>query len=136
MLVISCGTYSMEGAKGISPDELAILETKIEGCSDCIYVSDIDGKSRGYGYYKTYELIPGERSITVYGNSQLGFAKNATDIVFNAEAGKIYYLNLVSANNGYWIASINDKQTKKQVDHEQHSLNCKLSLLGGWKCKR
>lgn len=66
-------TYSMEGAGERPDDDVAILVSNLSLLDPYVYVADIDGVSRRTGSFRTYRLLPGERHITLYGNSQSGF---------------------------------------------------------------
>ena len=134
LCLFSCGTYVSKEARGLDESELAILDTKFPFFSPSIYVTFVNGESRGFGDFDSYKLAPGETVITVSGNSQLGLYENHTDIMFNAEAGKVYKLVYEGLGGGNWSAKIINKETSERVDYEQTYPDCGHSLLGNLKC--
>lgn len=130
-----CGTYQMQGSNDYPDDQLATLDTKIKW--DYIFVTFVDGKSRGFGLFNTYKLVPGDRVITVTGNSQSGLYSNDTDIAFEAKPGGAYKLTYENLGNRLWTATIIDKSTSERVDYEQTHPRCWNSLkgLGDLKCE-
>lgn len=135
IILTGCGTYQMQGVKDYPQDQLATLDTKIEW--DYIYVTFVDGKSRGFGLYNAYKLVPGDRVITVTGNSQSGLYSNDTDIAFEAKPGGSYKLTFQNLGNRSWKATIIDAETSERVDYEQTHPRCWNSMkeLGNLKCE-
>lgn len=92
-LMSGCGTYRMPGIETFPKDQLANMHvpaTPLFGHS--VSVHSIDGKSRGYGLFDVYQLIPGKRIVTVIGNTQSGLYRDPENILFDAEPGKVYEL--------------------------------------------
>ncbi len=94
-------TYSIEGARELPDDEVATLVSNLSFLEPYVYVADIDGVSRGTGSFKTYRLLPGERHVTLYGNSQSGFYKDPKVVVFVAESGHHYELVVSDKEQGH-----------------------------------
>jgi hypothetical protein len=122
----------MQGADQLSEAQLSTLDTSLSG--DDVFVSKVDGISRGVGLFDTFKLVPGERVITVSGNSQLGLYRKYTDIVFNAEPGGNYQLSYMRLGGGDWLAVILNSTNGSRVDYEQSFPKCELSMLGSYEC--
>ena len=136
-IVISgcASTYSMQGAKEVPDEEVAILVTTVSSWSPYVFVSDIDGVSRGIGSFRTYRLLPGERHVTVHGNSHSGFYTDPKVIVFVAERGHHYELVVTDREFGpYWTAGITDTATSERVDTRIYRPKCKDSPWKGLRC--
>lgn len=128
-------TYSMQGAKEVADDDVAILVTTVSSWSPYVYVSDIDGVSRGMGSFKTYRLLPGERHVTVHGNSHAGFYTDPKVVVFVAERGHRYELVVSDRQQGpYWTAGIADTATGERVDTRIYRPECTDHPWRGLRC--
>ena len=123
-----CATvYRMPEAKALPREQLAILEDNSGTGSDVI-VFTVDGRDRGAGFFKRFELAPGRRAIGLSGNVHGGMYADERTLYFTAEAGKVYELKTETIRQpqsllkpstwerGRWRAWIIDKGTGKRVD--------------------
>lgn len=128
-------TYSMEGVRELPDDDVATLVSNLSFWAPYVYVADIDGVSRGTGFFKTYRLLPGERHVTLHGNSQDGFYKDPKVVVFVAEAGHRYELVVSDKEqHPYWTAGIVDSSIGERVDTRIYRPECTMSQWKGLRC--
>ncbi|KAF0807752.1 hypothetical protein A6D6_00749 [Alcanivorax xiamenensis] len=128
-------TYSMQEARSLSDDEVAILIIETPFMNPYVYVSAIDGVSRGYGEYNTFRLVPGERHITLVGNSHSGFYEDPKVVVFEARSGRYYKIILTEISyRPYWTAGIADSSTGERVEIRVYSPECDMHPWRGRRC--
>lgn len=123
-------TYRDPRSVGLSTAQMAILEESHDWDST-VYISEVNGRSRGTGIFTRYELPPGRNTVLVTGNSHAGMYPNPTELAFVAEAGRVYQLKYETSRRasllkpgtwndgpGKWRAWIVEKVSGKAVDEE------------------
>jgi uncharacterized protein YceK len=114
--------YRTPGSESASVTQLAVLEYNGELGAGGVNVVSVDGKHRGVGFFRRYELSPGTRSFTVALNIPGASTKTST-LTFVAAPAKTYELKYqiqrTSAFGGTWRVWIEDKQTGQPVAAEQ-----------------
>ena len=116
-LLSGCASvYRTPGAEASKLADLAVLE--YNGDIAGVGVSEVDGKYRGVGIFRRFELVPGDRSVTVYLANYTIKAMPIT-LKFSAQAGStydlLYEVRPTSTRAGNWNAWIIDKQSGKTV---------------------
>ena len=118
LAVSACSNvYRMQGIESSSISEIAVLE-ELPNTREFVGVNEVDGKFRGLGLIDRYELIPGDRTLTV--RLVKGLASAAPlKLKFTAVAGETYQLKYeirrVSETTGTWSAWIIRKGDGKSV---------------------
>jgi hypothetical protein len=116
LLLTQCAsTYHQPGVENIPPSEVAVinLDTACRD-DDCLYIWEVDGKWRGIGQVKQYELKPGPHTITFQYVTRFSVGDDAIIVSFTAEPGHLYWAR--SNPNGYgrdrtWSPEIFDHAT-------------------------
>jgi hypothetical protein len=94
LLLIGCAsTYRQHGVTSSDPSKIAVIEDEPCKNMQCLVIQEIDGKWRGVGWIKRYELVPGTRTfkfVFVAGNRVHG--QNAILVQFEAKAGRSYVI--------------------------------------------
>lgn len=117
LLLGGCGTYRMAEIAGNPSIEIATLVSPYAPMYARISVTHIDCTSRGVGWYKRYELLPGWRVVTFSGNSQMGLLSSPKSYVFFAEAGKLYTFEGVSPDGSNdWYIKLLDEGADQYVE--------------------
>jgi hypothetical protein len=110
--------YRSPGSESLSPSEIAVIDHKNPLGSDTV-IEDIDGKWRGVGIIKRYELSPGEHSITVAVN-KYGYTGGKITGWFQAQAGRVYVIDAILDTTAMrWGISITDKELGRRVDYRK-----------------
>lgn len=87
-----CATvYRDPQAKGVPKETIAVLLDPSSISSDVI-ITHINGRRRGTGFFRRFELPPGMNTVTLVGNSQAGMRTDRTVLSFFAEEGKTYII--------------------------------------------
>jgi hypothetical protein len=127
-LLASCTTV-YRGFDGPQVDSnIAIVEVGSVWSNDANIV-EVDGKFRGLGFIHRYELLPGERQLTVEFSNALYKAENIVTY-FQAEAGKKYSIEAESVIGkgvaygaaGRWRVVIRDASTREEVNYPSPKL--------------
>jgi hypothetical protein len=121
-LLSACATstYRSPGTEADALSGLAVLE--YNGDLAGVNIVEVDGKGRGIGFFRRYELAPGERSLKIELN--VGFT-HADPVVlsFVAVAGETYELKYevhpTDRKGGTWGVWVENKQTRKLVASKQ-----------------
>jgi hypothetical protein len=126
MLAIGCITgcatgpiYRQPGVTSDNPAEIAII--KMDQClhSQCLIIVDIDGKSRGPGWFNQYELLPGERTLKLKFMSPGINGARAILVKFDARPGLTYEIR---GNVDYatmrWNPQVVNTETGQVVSHQ------------------
>lgn len=92
-MVSGCSVYRGYDGPRRSEHTIAILDVGSAFANDA-NIHLVDGKSRGFGLINTYELLPGERELTV-GLATPGYDGEIVVTYFEAEAGKQYTIEAV-----------------------------------------
>jgi hypothetical protein len=113
-----CGTYRMTGLSDYSDSELAVLELPFGAMYSPIFVTHIDCRSRGVGWYKRFEMIPGWRVITLSGNSQMGVSPSPKSYVFEAQPGIVYTFESDKRGGANdWLLVIVNQETGEPIEY-------------------
>lgn len=112
--------YRTPGSENVPASALAIVEYDLNILKG-VNVIEVDGKHRGNGFFRSYELTPGEHSMTVA--LQLPATQTyraALQILkFQVAAGETYELKFdiqtTGYNSGTWRAWVEDKRTGRLV---------------------
>lgn len=111
--------YRQHGVTSDNPAEIALI--KMDPCphSQCLIIVDIDGKSRGPGWFSQYELLPGERTLKLKFMAPGIHGARAILVKFDAQPGVTYE---VRGNVDYvakhWNPEIVDAKTGQVVSHQ------------------
>jgi len=108
-------TYRQYSGAVLPEDKIGILEHAPIGSNTGMIIEDVDGKWRGAGLIKRYELLPGEHSITCTLRNPLMTSKKVT-VYFKVQAGKRYIAQDVH-KGGKWGIVILDKSNGKIVSY-------------------
>lgn len=128
LLLSGCATtYRDPRSIGLPATKIAILEQPFT-MDDFVYISEVNGKSRGTGLFTRFELPPGRNSVLVVGNTHGGMYENPSLLVFIAEAGGVYVMKYDSGPRahlwkpsswtgpGTYRAWIENKVTGEKID--------------------
>lgn len=118
LALAACGSvYRMPGAESVPASQIAVLH-EMKGQTESVGVTAIDGTSRGWGLFERFELVPGERTLTVQlfkGNTN----STPMKLRFRAEAGEHYELKYqivpTGAMSGTWNARVVSRRDGKNV---------------------
>lgn len=121
LLLIGCASvYKQHGVTSSDPSKIAVIEDEPCKNKQCLVIQEIDGKWRGVGWIKRYELVPGTRTFKfvfvgaggVYGVH----GQNAILVQFEAKAGRSYVIRH-NANFGAmdWKPEVVDVATHEVV---------------------
>lgn len=95
---------------------IAILEPAIFDRGAKFFITKIDGKFRGVGWFNRFELVPGRREITA-GLNPHDFKGSEITRFFTAEAGKKYLFVVKDDPVAMrWSFSILESATGRRVD--------------------
>jgi hypothetical protein len=113
-LLAGCAsTYRQEGLTANEPS--AVVE--MEG-SDVI-IQEIDGKWRGVGTFKQYELKPGARRLRLLYIGQRVQGTTAIIVEFKAEAGRTYIARSnANPTTMKWSPQVLDARTQEVVSRQ------------------
>jgi hypothetical protein len=116
----AASTYRSPGTESDALSSLAVLE--YNGDLAGVNIAEVDGKGRGIGIFRRYELAPGERSLTIGLN--VGFTRAEPVVLsFSAAAGETYELKYevrpTDRKGGTWRVWVENKQTGKPVASKQ-----------------
>ncbi len=95
---------------------MAVIEA--EPCKDnqCLLVQEIDGKWRGPGWIKRYELVPGARRLKLVFMAPGLRGENAVLVEFEAKAGRTYLIRTSADYAGMkWRPEVFDAETREVV---------------------
>jgi hypothetical protein len=130
LIISGCASvYRSPSSESLKPSEMAVIEDKDPVHSGIVIVY-VDGKWRGFGIIESYELPPGEHSITVALNKH--FYKSSLEggtitRWFQARAGRVYIIGVdIDMVAMKWGIAIVDKELGQRVDYGK-SLGNKIS---------
>jgi hypothetical protein len=107
-------TYKQEGVPSIPAVDVAVIED--DPCKDnkCLTIKKIDGRERGIGLFKRYELLPGLRRIQL--NYSAGYSYSSAEMIleFTAESGHVYKMS-ANADRWQWRPEIIDQADQRVV---------------------
>ena len=116
LVLPGCGTFRNEQAALVPESQRALLVYR--GPSAGVSVSHIDGQNRGIGWYNTFDLAPGLRTVTVFLNLPGTSSKQLT-VEFKAEPANTYELLYSTspgpAGTGTWRVWVVDLATRTTV---------------------
>ena len=124
-LLNACATsaYRSPSAKIQPVSQLAVLEYNGTFGGGGVNIVKVDGKHRGIGLIRRYELAPGERSLKILLNIYATISEPIV-LTFTAEAGQIYELKYEikphGDKDGTWRVWIENKQTGQSVANRQN----------------
>lgn len=111
-------TYSMKGGEQLKPDEMGVLSDKFPALKPWVFVTGVDGVPRGYGIYKSFQLVPGVRTLQVRGNSQLYLYGDTVNLSLVVRPGGKYELKFERLSEPHtWRAWIEDESDGKTVSY-------------------
>jgi hypothetical protein len=99
LLCAGCASvYRQDGTSSSDPSKIAVIEA--DPCKDnqCLIVQEIDGKWRGPGWIKRYELLPGTRRLKLLFMAPGVRGRSAVLVEFNAQPGETY---IIRENTNY-----------------------------------
>lgn len=119
VLAAGCASvYRTPGAASVRAEDLAVLEYN-GGMVIGANIIEVDGKHRGVGFIRRYELTPGEHALTVALNLGLGFSAKNQVLRWNAVASDVYELKYdiqrTRPDGGTWLIWIEQKSTGRTV---------------------
>jgi len=117
LLLIGCASvYRQHGVTSSDPSKIAVIED--EPCKDkqCLIIQEIDGKWRGVGWIKRYELVPGTRTLKFIFVAGRVHGQTGILVRFEAKAGRNYVIRH-NANYGAmkWNPEVVDVATDEVV---------------------
>lgn len=124
LLVVGCANsvYRTPGAESQSIGQLAIVEYRGVLGAGGVNVVEVDGRHRGVGFFRRYELSPGAHSMRVDLNVPGASTKSVT-LNFVAAAGGLYEVKYeirrTDAFGGTWRVWIEDAKSGQAVDSKQ-----------------
>lgn len=120
LLLVGCASvYRQDGIASFDTSKIAVIESSPCKNDQCLIIQEIDGKWRGPGWFKRYELLPGTRKLKLVYVAPGTRGKNAVLIEFNAQPGGTY---VVRENANYstmkWNPEIVDVATQQVVSKQ------------------
>jgi hypothetical protein len=113
-----CGTYRMAGLTDSSEFEPAILEMPYGAMYSPVFVTHIDCRSRGFGWHRRFEIVPGWRVVTLSGNSQMGVSPSPKSYAFYARPGDVYTFEPDERGNSRdWVFVLVNQETGEPIHH-------------------
>ena len=117
-LLVGCAATSVYKSPDLpqgGPGAIAVLEHEHFGGAK-FFITHIDGRSRGIGWFSRFELTPGRRSVTAGINSG-SFSGAGITRYFDAEPGKTYTFAVQDDPKAMrWSFSIVEKNSGTRVD--------------------
>ena len=118
-LVGCASTYRQAGVEQLNPSSMAVIEAEPCEKLKCLMLQEIDGKWRGVGWFKRYELNPGLRTIKFVYHAPYIRGKTGIVVEFLAEAGHTYGVRAnADHNNMTWRPEVFDKATQEVVSRK------------------
>ena len=116
IFVTGCSTYRQPGVDSLAKQDIAVIETDPCEGFRCLAIQEIDGKWRGVGWIKRYELAPGLRNIKFIYNAPGIVSQGAIVVEFIAEPGHTYGIR-ANAHHGQmtWAPEVFDKSSQLVV---------------------
>ena len=110
LLLTGCASvYRQTGVESAGASVAVIEAEPCEGMS-CLTLQEIDGKFRGVGWFKRYELLPGKRVIKFIFNSPGVASQSGVLVEFEALAGHTYGIHSnANRKNMTWAPEVYDK---------------------------
>jgi len=122
--VVGCaGTavYRGAGTEALPLAAVATLENNYPASLGGVNIIEIDGKHRGFGLFREYQLTPGTHTL-MYEFTRYGFVLekgNRVDLKFEVESGQRYEikysLQQTTFNKGVFETWIEDMRTGRRV---------------------
>jgi len=108
-------TYRQPGTDAQGTGIAVIEDEPCEG-NNCLILQEIDGKFRGIGWFKRYELMPGKRIIKFIFKAPGVSSQGAVLVEFNAEAGHTYGVRANASSTAMrWSPVVFDKNSGQVV---------------------
>lgn len=111
--------YRTPGAEGQAIGQLAVVEYNGELGAYGVNILKVDGKRRGIGFFRRYELSSGEHSMTIDLNIP-GANSQLVTLNFIAVAGRTYEvkyeIHKTGILQGSWRVWIEDKESGARID--------------------
>lgn len=120
LLLIGCTTvYRQGGIQSSDPAQIAVIEAEPCKNNQCLLVQEIDGKWRGPGWIKRYELLPGTRKLKLVFMAPGVQGQKAILVEFDARAGSTYVIR-EDANYATmkWNPTVVDVSTQEVVSKQ------------------
>jgi hypothetical protein len=117
LLLIGCASvYRQHGVISSDPSKIAVIEDEPCRNNQCLVIQEIDGKWRGVGWIKRYELVPGTRTLKFVFKAGGAHGQTAILVQFEAKAGRTY-VTKHNANYGEmkWKPEVVDVATQEVV---------------------
>lgn len=117
LLLVGCvSVYRQHGVTSSDPSKIAVIEDEPCKGMQCLVIQEIDGKWRGIGWIKRYELLPGTRTLKFFFEAGGVQGKRAILVQFDAKAGRTYVI-AHNANYGtmQWRPEVVDLATHEVV---------------------
>jgi hypothetical protein len=113
--------YRSPGAEAEDISRLAVLEYNGPATSGVV-IAEIDGKPRGMGFFRRYELAPGERTLKILLNLPSARSEPVV-LTFPVLAGETYELKYETRRTdfkgGTWRVWIENRRTGHPVASRQ-----------------
>lgn len=112
----ACSTvYRQAGLDSAPRSEVAVIE--VASCGDhCPIIREIDGKWRGVGTFKEYEIKPGVRNIKFIYMDPTSSGSRGLIVSFDAKRGAVYGVRAnADHSRQVWNPEIVDKSTREVV---------------------
>lgn len=93
LLLVGCASvYRQAGVTSSDASQIAVITAEPCPNHQCLIIQEIDGKSRGVGWFKRYELLPGTRRLELTLMAPGVFSRQAVLVEFDAQAGQTYFI--------------------------------------------
>lgn len=109
-------TFRQDGVVPGDASKFAVLETEPCDGANCLIIHQVDGKSRGIGYIRRYDLMPGVRKISFKYMTPKYIGVSEIVVAFDAKAGHTYKTDvIVDTTAMVWYPRIIDLVSHKAV---------------------
>jgi hypothetical protein len=117
LLLVGCASvYRQAGVASSDASQIAVITA--EPCSNhqCLIIQEIDGKWRGIGWFKRYELLPGLKTLELTFMAPGISAKQVALVAFDAQAGQTYFIREnVNYSAMQWNPEVVNSATREVV---------------------
>lgn len=108
-------TYRQDGLNAQST-QMAIIEDEPCQGANCLVIQEIDGKFRGVGLFKRYELMPGKRTLKILYQAPGVTSQGALLVEFEAGAGYRYGIRANASSSAMrWAPEVYDRASGQTV---------------------
>jgi len=122
--VVGCvrtAIYRGAGTESLPPTAVATLENNYPASLGGVNIIEVDGKHRGFGFFREYQLTPGTHTL-MYEFTRYGWVLdkgNRVDLKFEVEPGRHYEIKYslreTTFNKGVFDTWIEDMPTGRRV---------------------